>query len=64
MLLDKGQLVRQVEHEVRRLTSRTYHIDWVLLSIDDLREIARLLRDLDFEKTAAVVKAKRTPWRR
>jgi hypothetical protein len=63
-MFDKRQLVNIVGREARRLTGREYQIDWPLLDLDSLREVQRLLRDLEFEKTAAVTRAKRMPWRR
>lgn len=61
---DKRQLIDIVKREAHRLTSKTYHVDWTALDVDSLREMQRLLRDLEFEKTAAVTRARRMPWRR
>lgn len=57
-------IARQVEAEIARATGRRYHIDLAALDAASLRELLRLLRDLDHEKVAAARRAQRTPWRR
>jgi hypothetical protein len=43
--------------------NRRYQIDFDALDIQSLRELVRLIRDLDHEKQAAVNRARMTPWR-
>lgn len=58
------QLIRAIEAQVLRLSGRQYRIDWSDLDPDPLREVLRLLRDLEYDKDAAVQRAQRHPWRR
>jgi hypothetical protein len=44
-------------------TGRRYRIDLDALDVDSLRQLQRLLRDLDHEKQAAVNRARLMPWR-
>ena len=54
-----------VEHETRRLVEwLRYRIDLDALDVESLRELQRLLRDLDHEKQAAVNRARMMPWAR
>ena len=46
-----------------RATGRRYRIDLDALAVKSLRELQRLLRDLDHEKQAAVNHARMFPWR-
>ena len=57
------RLVDQIRAEVARTTGRRYQIDWEALGVDGLRELLRLLRDLDYEKRASENRARLTPWR-
>ena len=45
--------VRHVEHDLRMLTGRTYQIDWSKLSEPELREVQRMIHELDDERRAA-----------
>lgn len=47
-----------------RATGRRYQIDLDALDVQRLRELVRLIRDLDHEKQAAVNRARMVPWRR
>ncbi|MCK5945193.1 MAG: hypothetical protein KAI24_24605, partial [Planctomycetes bacterium] len=47
------RLVDQIRADVARATGRRYQIDWEALGVDGLREMLRLLRDLDYEKRAS-----------
>ena len=45
-------------------TGRRYQIDFDALDFQSLRELVRLIRDLDHEKQAAVNRVRMMPWRR
>jgi hypothetical protein len=47
-----------------RAPGRRYQIDFDALAVQSLRELVRLIRDLDHEKQAAVNRARMMPWRR
>ncbi len=51
--------------EIQRQTGRRYdRLDLQALDPESLRELQRLLRDLDHEKQMAVQPARLQPWRR
>jgi len=50
--------------EITRTTGRRYAIKLDALDDESLRELQRLLRDLDHEKQMAVQQARLQPWRR
>jgi len=60
----KRDFIRWIETEISRTTGRRYRIDLNALDLQSLRDVQRLLRDLDSEKTQAINKAKFLPWRR
>ena len=45
-------------------TGRLYQIDLDALDVQSLRELVRLVRDLEHEKQAAVNRVRMMPWRR
>ena len=45
-------------------SDRRYPIDFDALDVQSLRELVRLIRDLEHEKQAAVNQARMMPWRR
>ena len=53
-----------VRAETARATGRRYQIDFDTLDVQSLRELVRLIRNLDHEKQAAVNRACMMPWRR
>ena len=58
-------LVEWLRAEMARATAgRTYRIAFDQLDRDSLRELQRLLRDLEFERQSAVRDARLYPWRR
>ena len=61
---DKRRLVEWLQAELARATGRRYRIDLDALDVESLRELQRLLRDLDHEKQAAVNRARLMPWTR
>lgn len=63
MTHEKQRLVEWLRAEVARTTGRRYRLDLDALDIESLRELQRLLRDLDHEKQAAVNRARLMPWR-
>jgi hypothetical protein len=58
---EKRRLVEWLRAELARATGRRYRID---LDAESLRELQRVLRDLDHEKQAAVNRARLMPWTR
>jgi len=61
---DKRRLTEWLRAETARATGRRYQIDFDALDVQSLRELVRLIRDLDHEKQAAVNRARMMPWRR
>jgi len=60
-----GQLVEWLRAEMARTTGgRTYRIALDQLDRESLRELQRLLRDVDSERQSAVRDARLYPWRR
>jgi len=57
------RLVEWLRAEVARATGRRYRIDLDALDVESVRELLRLLRDLDSERRMAVQRARLTPWR-
>lgn len=62
-LAPQRQLIQQLEAEIARSLGRRYAIRLDLLDAQSLRELQRLLRDLEDERRAAIQKARMTPWR-
>ncbi len=60
----RQRLARAVEGDIARATGRRYQIDLAALDERSLRELQRLLRDLDAEQRAAVQRARVFPWQR
>ena len=62
---DKRRLVEWLRAEIQRQTGRRYdRLDLDALDPESLRELQRLLRDLDAEHRMAVQRARLQPWRR
>jgi hypothetical protein len=60
----RRRLVEWLVAEVNRQVGRRYRIQFEALDDESLRELQRLLRDLDHEKQMAVQQARLQPWRR
>ena len=60
---DKRRLVDGLRAEIQRATGRRYQVDLDALDQESLRELRRLLRDLEDERRRAVQQARMTPWR-
>lgn len=60
----RRRLVELITAEVNRQVGRRYEVAWEALDDESLRELQRLLRDLDHEKQMAVQQARLQPWRR
>jgi hypothetical protein len=60
----KRRLVEWLVAEITRTAGRRYSIKLEALDDESLRELQRLLRDLDHEKQMAVQQARLQPWRR
>lgn len=61
---DKRRLVEWLRAEIQRQTGRRYdRLDLDSLDPVSLRELQRLLRDLDAEQRMAVQRARLQPWR-
>lgn len=59
------QLIEWLRAEMARATAgRSYHIALDQLDHESLRELQRLLRDIDNERQTAVRDARLGPWRR
>jgi len=61
---DKRRLIEWLRAETARVTGRRYQVDLDALDVQSLRELVRLIRDLDHEKQSAVKRARMMPWRR
>ncbi len=57
------QLIRWLRAEMNRVTGRRYNIQLELLDATSLRDLQRLLRDLDHDKQMATRNARIFPWR-
>ena len=60
---DKRRLIDGLRAEIQRATGRRYRIDLEALDLESLRDLRRLLRDLEDERRRAVQQARMTPWR-
>ena len=60
---EKRRLVEWLRAEINRQAGRRYQVDLEALDIKSLRELQRLLRDLDDEKRMAAQRARIYPWR-
>ena len=60
---EKRRLVDWLRAEMTRQAGRRYLIDLESLDIKSLRELQRLLRDLDAEQRMAAQRARMFPWR-
>lgn len=60
----RRDLLRWIRADIARTTGRSYRIDLEALPVESLREVQRLLRDLDGDRRAAIERARREPWRR
>jgi hypothetical protein len=60
---DKRRLIEWLRAETARATGRRHAIKFETLDVESLRELVRLVRDLEHEKQAAVNRARMTPWR-
>ena len=58
----RRRLVEWLAAEIARATGRRYGIKLEALDDESLRELQRLLRDLDHEKQRAVQQARLQPW--
>jgi hypothetical protein len=61
---DKRRLIEWVRAEPARATGRRHAIKFEALDVESLRELVRLVRDLEHEKQAAVNRARMMPWPR
>ena len=55
---------RQLHAQIGRMTGRRYDIKLDTLDERSLQELSRLLRDVEFDKMAAVKRAQMQAWRR
>lgn len=60
---EKRRLVEWLWGKMTRQAGRRYLIDLEALDIKSLRELQRLLRDLDAEQRMAAQRARMSPWR-
>jgi hypothetical protein len=59
----KPRLIQQILGAIARSSGRRYAIDLDALDEPSLRELIRLLRDLDQEQMIKVRRARTSPWR-
>ena len=57
------QVARWIDGTIGRETGRRYQLGLEGMSLRALRDLQRLLRDLEYGKQAATRKAARVPWR-
>lgn len=57
------QLIRWLRAEMARATGKRYQVKLELLDSTSLRDLQRLLRDLEYEKQMAVQNSRLLPWR-
>jgi len=62
-MTDNRQLLAAINSEIATATGRRYAIKLDTLDTQSLRELLRMLRDLEHEKTAATNRARRMPYR-
>jgi hypothetical protein len=60
---ERRQLIAAIRGEISRATGRSYQIDLDAMDVNSLRDLLRLLRDLDAERRTAVQRARTLPWR-
>jgi hypothetical protein len=61
---DKRCLIQWLRAEMARAAGRRYdRLNLDALDVESLRELQRLLRDLDAERRMAVQRARMMPWR-
>ncbi len=61
---DRRRLIEWLRAEMARATGRRYdRLNLDALDMESLRELQRLLRDLDGEHRAAIQRARLCPWR-
>ena len=58
------QMVEALRREIYHATGRTYEIKLDGLDALSVRELLRLVRDMRYDKMAAIRRAQYTPWRR
>ena len=58
----KHSLIRRLRAQISR-TGRAYKIDLEVLDMDSLRDLERLLRDLEYDRRRDVEQARICPWR-
>ena len=59
----RRSLIIRIRAHIARATGRPYSIDLEVLGLDSLRELERLLRDLEYDRRRAVQQARLFPWR-
>ena len=60
----RRSLIIRIRAHIARTAGRTYTIDLEALDLDSLRDMERLLRDLDYDRRRDVEQARIFPWRR
>ena len=60
---EKPRLIQWLRAEVARATGRAYRIDLEALDLPSLRDLQRLLRDLEDDRRRAVQQARLFPWK-
>ena len=60
---ERHRLIQWLRADVARVTGRAYRIDLEALDLPSLRDLQRLLRDLEDDRRRAVQQARLFPWR-
>ena len=60
--LARHSLIRRLQAHIAR-TGRRYGIDLEALDLDSLRDLERLLRDLEYDRRRDVEQSRIFPWR-
>ena len=59
-----NRLTRQLIAEIRQMTGRIYGVDFDKLDEQEIKELIRLLRDIEAEHRTRLNRARIMPWRR
>lgn len=63
MMMHDAAMIALIRRQMSHITGRTYRIKLEALDGESLRELVRLMRDVEHEKRVAINHARRMPWR-
>ena len=58
----RRSLILRIRAHIARATGRLYSIDFEALDLDSLRDLERLMRDLEYDRRRDVEQARIFPW--